>query len=224
MLRALRNALPAILLAGVLLAVFHDKPYTIDDSFFLRQARQVIREPANPSGFEWFWDHRWDRVSRLSPSGAGMAYLLVPATLLGAPEWAAHLTLMLLLALAALAMARLTLRLGATDAESAAASLLLVTAPTVLAMSATAMPDVPALAIGLWGMERLLAFRKRGNAAVGLTAGILLGLSIFTRSHAVMLLPVGALFLWPRRRSLWPSLSRSRSFSAFSHAIPSPGT
>jgi hypothetical protein len=81
-------------------------------------------------------------------------------------------------------------------------------------MAGTAMPDVPAMALGLLGLERSAAFRSVGGALRGLTAGVCLGAAVLVRSHSVMLLPVAALLLGGlqrgersfqlRSRVLWP--------------------
>ena len=47
-LSSVLRAMPAILLGAALLAPFWDKPYTIDDPFFLEQARQVLADPLHP--------------------------------------------------------------------------------------------------------------------------------------------------------------------------------
>jgi len=216
-----RQALPAILLAGVLLTPFLHSAYTIDDTFFLTQARQVLEHPFDPSGFEIAWLRRVDRASRLAPTGPGMAYILAPTLAVGGAEWAAHLTQLLFLAAAALALVRLATLLSASPAEARLMALLLVACPAVLGMAGTAMPDVPAMALGLVGLERSVAFRSVGGALRGLSAGVCLGAAILVRSHSVMLLPVAALLLgglqrgeqsfrlrsrvlWPAALALWP--------------------
>jgi len=209
-----RLAIPAFLWIAVVFTAFSDKAYTIDDPFFLAQANQVLKEPLNPSGFDIVWGPKLGRASEVSPTGPGMAYILAPTAALGGAEWAAHLTVFAFLAAgvwSAVAMAR---RLGATANEARLVSLALVSIPTVLAMAGTAMPDVPAMTVGLVGLERTLAFRSSRRTAQGIAVAVALGSAILIRSHSVMLLPVAAIFLvgaelrsGPRAldpRRLWP--------------------
>lgn len=178
-----------------MLTPFLNSAYTIDDTFFLAQARQVLEHPLDPSGFEIAWIRRVDRASRLAPTGPGMAYILVPTLAAGGSEWVAHLTQIGFVALAALALVRLAGHLSASPAEARLAALLLAANPTLLGMAGTAMPDVPAMALGLLGLERAAAFRAKGGPGSGLAAGLCLGSAILVRSHSVMLLPVAALLL-----------------------------
>jgi hypothetical protein len=219
-----RLAAPAVILAGIVLAPFLDKAYTVDDAYFLFQAEQVLKEPLNPSGFDIVWDAKIGRASRLSPSGPGMAYILAPTLALGGGEWMAHASVFLLLALGAWSTVALARRLGLPDNDARTAGLLLVSAPAVLAMSATAMPDVPAMALGVLGLERLLAFRASGRALPGVLAALALGLAVLCRSHTVVLWLVGAIlvsgvdslrslrgYLW---RKLWPLVGAASGSAA----------
>ena len=166
------RAMPAILLGAALLAPFWDKPYTIDDPFFLEQARQVLADPLHPNDFEFTWVGETWSVAEIAVSGPGMAYLLAPVVRAGAPEPLAHLLGFALLALAAVALCSLSARLGATPEETTGAALLLVSRPAVLVMSGTVMPDVPGMALGLWGVERCAAFRERGHWWQGLAGAV----------------------------------------------------
>lgn len=211
-----RLAVPAFLWVALVFVLFHDKAYTIDDPFFLAQAEQILAHPLDPSGFDIVWGTSVGRASEVSPTGPGMAYLLTPTAALGGAEWAAHGTVFAFLALGAWAIAALSRQLGAERAEARIAAGALVSIPVVLAMAGTAMPDVPAMAVGLVGMERTLAFRRERNATQGIAAALCFTAAILIRSHAVMLLPVAAVFLvgkelrpfdWKRAldmRRLWP--------------------
>jgi hypothetical protein len=203
-----RLALPAFAVVIAVFAVFHDKAYTIDDPFFLLQAEQVLKSPLDPSGFEIVWGPKLGRASEVSPTGPGMAYILTPTVALGAHEWVAHATVLSFLAFAALVMVAVAGRLGASPGEARVASVALVTIPTVLALAGTVMPDVPAMAMGLFGLERCLAFRD--DRRPGQSAAIVLAFTaaILIRSHAVMLLPIAAIFLVGRefREGRWREL------------------
>jgi len=190
-----RLALPAFAVVIAVFVFFHDKAYTIDDPFFLLQADQVLKDPLNPSGFEIVWGPQLGRASEVSPTGPGMAYILTPTVAFGAQEWIGHLTVLSFLAFAGLLMASFAQHLGASPAEARLGSTALVTIPAVLALAGTVMPDVPAMAMGLFGLERCMALRRDRRPAQAAAALLAFTAAILIRSHAVMLLPVAAIFL-----------------------------
>ena len=194
---ALRCAAPALVLASAVLLPFLGKAFTIDDTMFLRQAEHLLSDLLHPTAFEMVWSSASVPVrnSAIIPSGPAMAYLLVPCVRLGGTEWVAHLTQLLLFGLAILATAGLALRLGLDCAGARAASLLLAATPAALAMAGTAMPDVPAMAFGVVGMERLFAWRDGHRWQQGVSAALAFALSVLARPHLILLLGIAALAL-----------------------------
>ncbi len=192
---ALRSALPALVLSAVVLLPFLDKPFTIDDTVFLFEARHALSDPLHPTAFSMNWDHAYERVSAFVPTGPVMAWLLVPSIMAGGEEWLAHAVELLALWLAIVATVSLALRFGLAPRWAAGAGLLVAATPTALAMAGTAMPDVPAMALGVAGLERLVAWREEGRWHQAVAAAILLGLAPMTRMHLVLLFGVGALFV-----------------------------
>lgn len=198
-------AMPAIVVAALVLLPFLDKAFTIDDTVFLREAEHAISDPLHPTAFVMVWNEDAERV--VPTSGPLMAWLLVPTILAGGAEWVAHLGQLLFLTLALLATVSLGLRLGLSPAWASAAGVLLAVAPAALAMAGTAMADVPAMALGVAGIERLLAWKQERKVFQGVLAALLLGLAPLARSHLLLILGVGVLLLagefW--RRSSWTS-------------------
>lgn len=191
----IRSAAPAFLLSLVLLAPFFGKAFTIDDTVFMREARHALQDPLHPTAFDMVWGEVPERVSQIVPTGPVMAWLLVPSALAGGVEWLAHLVQLAMLWLAILATVSLALRLGLAATWATAAGLLLVAMPAVLAMAGTAMPDVPAMALGVAGIERLVAWSQDRRFLQGVLAACFLALGALTRSHVFLLLGVGAVFL-----------------------------
>jgi 4-amino-4-deoxy-L-arabinose transferase-like glycosyltransferase len=190
-------AAPAILLAVAVLVPFRDKAFTIDDTVFLSEAEHALSDPWHPTAFEIAWSEvpRPVRLSSVMASGPVIAWLLVPSVRAGGAEWLAHLVPLLLMALAILATVSLGLRLGLERRWAAAAGLLLATTPAALGMAGTAMPDVPAMAFGIVGLERLVAWRRDRRLDQAVFATVFLALAALTRSHAILLLGIGSLFL-----------------------------
>jgi hypothetical protein len=216
-------AWPALLLATVCLVPYLNKPFDIDDPYFLAMARQIVKHPAHPIDFELCWNipslAGECRNAFYFASGnpvlgqVGQGYVLVPAVLGGAHEWAAHLTQLVLVWIAIVAMTLLIFRFGWDRWHATIGALLLVAIPPFLPMASTAMPDILATAVALVAMERLAGWKSEGKWGQGAAAAIALGLAGFTRPHLVLLLPLGAFFLLdsihPRevlaqvRRKLW---------------------
>lgn len=190
-----RAAAPALLAATLVLAAFHDKAFTIDDSFFLAEAQHVLEDALHPTAFNIVWAQVPERVSQIMASGPVMPYLLVPTVLLDGAEWMAHLTQFLVLALAIIATVALALRVGLTPRGARLAALFLVATPAALAMASTSMPDIAAMAFGVAGMERLYAWKQGGRWHQAFAASLLLGLACLARSHLMVLLGIGALAL-----------------------------
>jgi hypothetical protein len=190
-------AAPAIVLVSLVLLPFRNKAFTIDDTLFLKQAQHALTDPLHPTAFEIVWSEFPFpvRVSRIMPSGPVMAWLLLPAVAAGGLEWMAHSVQLVMMAVALLATVALGLRLGLTPRWAAAAGLLLAGTPAVLGMAGTAMPDVAAMAFGVAGLERLVAWKEDRRADQGVVAAVLLGLAPLARSHLILILGIGALFL-----------------------------
>ena len=211
----LASAFPALLLATVCLLPYLNKPFVIDDPYFLTMAQQVIKYPAHPMDFSICWNSPFYclKAYALTPGNALMGYVLVPTVLGGAHEWMAHLTQLVLAWIAILAMTSLTLRLGWSRRHAIVGALLLVAIPSFLPMASTAMPEILATALALIAMERLAAWKAEEKWSQAAAAAIALGLAAFARSHLALLFPLGAFFLLdsihPRealaqvRRKLW---------------------
>ncbi len=220
-----QNCLPAILIICCLFVFFADKAFTIDDSLFLSQAQQIVLEPLQPHNFKIVWDQKFASAASIITSGAGMSYLLTPTILANGREWVGHLTVLLCLAATVLALYSLTRLLDFSAFEAKIATLLLVTMPTIMAMSTTVMPDIPAMTLGLIGVERLVMFFRYSRWHQALAGSLSMALSLFFRSHTILLLAILLLLLWleyshssQKRHCLWSGLMAiglSVSFAIF---------
>jgi len=193
--------LPGFVLAVTCLLPFLNKAYTIDDPWFLFEARQILKTPLQPMSFPVCWMGNETCLTQAGNLGAGttqglMGYLLVPVILVGGSERAAHLLQILLVGIAILAMVKLSLRLGFTEFQAAIAGMLMTAIPPFLSMASTAMPDIAALALGLAGTERLLAWKQEQHWHEGLIASLALGLAPYARPQIALLLPLGAIWLF----------------------------
>ena len=194
----LRLAAPAIVLASLLLLPFLDKPLTIDDPLFLRAAEHALVDPLHPGNFEQVWN-AGDRLplSQYWLGGTLPAYVLAPVAALGNREWIAHLYQWGILCVFLLGCVSVARRLGCDRRQAGAVGLLVASNPVTLALSATSMPDVMAVAFGVWGVDRVLAFREERRRGTGAAAGSLLAAAVLCRGSTLALLLVAALLLTP---------------------------
>jgi hypothetical protein len=201
-------------LALAALLPFLGKAFTVDDPWFLLEAKQILKTPLQPMSFEICWMGNETCLKRADSLGAGaaqglMGFFLVPSVLAGGSEWIAHAMQLLVTCLAVLAIAKLALRLGFDRVQAAFAGVLLVAIPPFLPMANTAMPDVLASTLGLIGVERLLAWRDEHRWHQAVVSSVALGLAPYGRPHLALLLPLGALWLLNEIR-IKPALAQIR--------------
>ena len=206
----LRLAAPASFVASLLLLPFLNRPLTIDDPLFLREARHALVDPRHPADFEQVWNSgERQKLSQYLLGGTLPAYVLAPVAALGGSEWIAHLYQWLLLCGFLVASVSVARRLGCDRRQANTVGLLIASNPVTLAMAATAMPDVMAMMFGMAGMDRLLLFREDRRWGAGLASGVLLAAALLCRASTAPLLLVAALLLmpasWKRAAAcLWP--------------------
>src|SRR5215467_15457320 len=121
----LASAWPALLLATACLLPFLNKPFLIDDPWFLIMARQILKSPLHPMDVDLCWNMvpYCTKAYEITPGNTLMGYALVPAVLDGAKEWAAHLTQLIFVWVAVIAMASLVLRMGWSKGHAMAGAL-----------------------------------------------------------------------------------------------------
>ena len=212
--RAVIAATPATLLALAACLFFLNKAYTIDDATFLLAAEHMLVDPLHPFAFDLVFHGIPTRAST-NVTGPVMAVLLIPAVLAQGAEWLAHSVMLLVFVVGLVSSAALSLRLGTSDEGAAWVSLLVATSAAVLAMATTSMPDVPAMAFGALGAERLLAFRSHRRAWTGIAAAVALALAVLSRLHLILaFIPLAGLLLptWPHNLRAARDMLLSRPF------------
>lgn len=191
----LRAGLPGCVIAAVCLSFFLTRAFTIDDTIFLRAARQATLTPLHPFAFDMCWesDGVVRHFSQFVANAPLMGYLLIPAVLSAFPELTGHILQILLLAAGILATASLALRLGLSRSEALLAGLLTATCPVVLGMAATVMPDILAMTLGVIALERFMAWRQDRTWWNWVAASSALTLAPLARPHLALMLPICAL-------------------------------
>ena len=193
---ALACAWPAMALSALLLLPFLHTPFTIDDPLYLAEAQHVLEDPFHPLAFDVVWSFDVEtRISNLAHGGIAEPFFLVPTVLAGNAEWVAHLTGIVALAIALFTTALLALRLGLDRRGATIAALLAGSAPAVMGMAGTAMPDIPAMMYTILGMERFLAWRDGRKWHQCLLAAVWLSLAALTRMQTILFLAPAFVFL-----------------------------
>ena len=186
------SAGPATLVALAFLLPFLNSAFTIDDVTFLLEAKHILIDPFHPSAFDMVTDGVRVRLSHTLVTGPVMAYLLVPAVLAGGKEWMAHAIEAALLVVGICGTVALGLRLGLDKVQAAIAALLVVASPAVMGMASTAMPDVPAMAFGVLGIERFLRWLQTQRWTSAAAAALLFALATLCRPSLL----IGVAMLW----------------------------
>ena len=161
------------------------------------------------------------RLSSLMVSGPAMAYLLVPSVLLGGAEWAAHLVQFLLVILAILATVSLAMQLGIDRRERSIGGLIIASTPAVMGMAVTSMPDIPAMAFAVLGMERFLPGGRSEDGINALPLPLGFALAFLSRPHLILLLGVAAMSFLTIQAAAKIYVPASRPFSIFETPISS---
>lgn len=215
-------ALPGVALALCVLVPYLGKAYTIDDTLFLRQAEHAARDALHPAAFDYYWDYAsggsdsLERLSSYMPSGPVMAWLLLPAVRLTHGEMLAHAMQLVLFMAAIVATASTGLRLGLGESAARRAAVLLAASPAVLGMSSTCMPDTAAMAFGVIGIERALAWRESRRLTAAIATVAMLSAAALSRNHAWLLLGLALLFTIGAR----PASGSAARFSGVVAAVP----
>jgi hypothetical protein len=159
------------------------------------------------------------------PGNFLMSYLLVPVATRNDPEALAHLMQIITLWCGIVATVSLAFRFGFDAFAACAAGLFLASAPPVLAMASTAMPDILAMSLGVIGIERLVAWKEDGKVFNGVVSALALGLAPIARAHLLFLWPIAALLLRDDARIFnvwsWITLPKRRWFPLIAAAFVS---
>src|SRR5580692_11155001 len=179
---------------------FSGKPFNIDDTLFVYEARQIAQHPLDPFGFKvnWFIDAIPMAYETRNPPLASY-YSAAAAVFVGWSERALHLAFLLPALATVLGTYRLAQRLTNSPLLAAAATLL---TPGSLISANSVMCDTMALALWLWavifwveGFEP----RKPGSLAISV---VLTTSCALTKYFGIALIPLLAVYSLARQRRL----------------------
>src|SRR3954451_11815559 len=101
-------SIPALVIVWAVLLPFCGKAFTIDDTFYLREAQQALHTPLTPTATLLSWDgagitDEYVPLSAPAPVGPGIAYVMLPAAAGGMDERLVHITQLVLFSVTILA-------------------------------------------------------------------------------------------------------------------------
>ncbi|WP_183359493.1 hypothetical protein [Geomonas limicola] len=142
-----------------------------------------------------------------------MAWLLVPAVLVANNELGAHLMQLVMLWIAVFSTISIARAFEIKEPWSTLSGVILVAMPTVLAMAGTAMPDVPAMAFGVAGIERFISWNQTRKFSQATLSATLVGIGILLRPHLIVLVVIGAVLINGPSFSLSPFRNRLKALT-----------
>jgi hypothetical protein len=192
-----------ILLAVAVLAClvpFSGKPFNIDDTLFVYEARQIAQHPLDPFGFKvnWYLDAIPMAYETRNPPLASY-YSAAAAIFVGWSERALHLAFLLPAIATIWGTYRLAQRLTNSPLLAAVATLL---TPGFLVSANSVMCDTMALALWLWAIifwVEGLELRKPSYLAI---SAVLITLCALTKYFGIALILLLAAYSFVRQRRL----------------------
>ncbi len=202
-----RSPLAAAILLSILtllvLLPFAGKAVHIDDTLFLKAARQISEKPFDPYGFDVNWYGAVMRMSEVTKNPPLASYYMALAGwLMGWSEVSLHLAFLLPAVGAVLGTFFLARRLCG---RAILAGFIALSAPVFVVSSTTLMCDTIMLALWVWavllwieGLDRGDPLRLGGSAA-------LVAASALTKYYGMTLIPLLVLYalLQKRRLGAW---------------------
>jgi 4-amino-4-deoxy-L-arabinose transferase-like glycosyltransferase len=189
-----RRIVEIIVITALLLALmlpFLDKPFHIDDYFYIQITKAIIKEPGKPYSFTINWgETQGSGFGDLNPPL--FSYFLAPVwATWGASELPLHLVALLFVFLAILSFYFLCCEL---DIDPLMPTLVLLSTP-FWAVGTNLMLDTPAMGLVIPAVLFFVAGVKREKLWLLILSGILFSLAVLTKYSALALF--GPFFVYP---------------------------
>lgn len=202
-----------LIVCGVTLLVllpFVGKPFNIDETLFLRAARQIQEHPLDPYGCQLNW-YGWDQPLYAITKNPPLASYLIAAWAwaFGWSEIALHLCFVLVGLAAATGTYALACRFSR---RPLVAALLAVSTPAFLISATSVMCDVLMLACWCWAIEFWFRGLDTGRSREFVASSLLIVAAALSKYFGICLIPFLAVVTVMQKRSidgslLWLALS-----------------
>ena len=210
MSRTSRRELAIVVLFSLaLLLPYAGGAYHIDEPFFLIQARHILRDPLNPTGFSINCLGSLRPVSQAHAYPPLMPYLLAPSMALsGGSEWAMRLLNLPFDLLAACCLYLLAARFLASPLLPA---LIVLSCPAYFLDMRLLMAEKYLVALGLAGLYALVRGIEDRRPPIYWASAVLLASAFMVKYSALCLIAAALAYSWrkrvpPRRLALYAAL------------------
>lgn len=193
----------AFLVPTLVLLPFATKAFHIDDTFFLRTAEQILREPLDFYGFQINWYGRTQPASEIIKNPPGTAYFLaLLAAILGWEEIPLHAAMAVCTGLFSLGAYLLAARFCN---QPLLAALLATLTPAVLVSGNTVMSDIPMTLFYVWALYFWVKGIDEQRHSFLWAAAVAIALSFFNKYFGITALGLALLYgaLIRRRAGTW---------------------
>jgi len=192
-----RAYLVALLVAAAVGAPFLTKAYHIDDTFVLAVSDQILKDPLRPFDTTINWRNDPMPIREITKNPPLLSYYLAPFIAeWGYDEIALHGAMMVFLVLLAVGAALV----GAWFWVGPWWPMLFVMFSPLVLVSPNVMRDVPAAALGTFGMALFVLGSDDSKKTQTAFGALFVGLAVLTKYSSASLIPVMGLYLLLHRR------------------------
>ena len=199
-MKDLKNILLISAAVLVLLLPFINKPFHIDDPFYLKMAQQIIQDPARPYSFAINWSgHLRDAWTDMEATFPPLIpyYMALIIKLFGLKEWVLHLFFLPFALAAAIGMYFVSKKFVKDPLIPA---LFCAVSPVFLVSATGLMLDVPMLAFSLASLAFFLHGVDEDRPLLVAVSMLLCSAAILTKYTALVLIPLFASCLYFQRK------------------------
>jgi hypothetical protein len=183
----------------IFLAPFSGRAFHVDDTLFMWTARQIVKQPLNPYGFNVVWDTERVPMSEVTQNPPlASYYAAVLGTAAGWSERVLHLGFMIPALIVVLGTCHLANRLATSPLIAGFATLL---APGFFVSALSVMCDTLVLALWMLATIFWIEAEDDGKPFCLIVSGFLIGASALTKYFGAALIPLLLVYSLVRRRT-----------------------
>ncbi|MGB9236380.1 MAG: glycosyltransferase family 39 protein [Terriglobales bacterium] len=215
----------AFLAAATILSLlpFSAKAFNVDDTLFVFAARQIVKHPLDPYGFELVWEKSARRMSDITMNPPlACYYAAVVGRIVGWSERALHLAFLLPALAMILGTYRLARRCTRFPLLAALAALL---TPGVLVSATSVMCDTMMVALWIWAAILWTEGLEPVKPVYLIASSFLIAASALTKYYGIALIPLLLVYSFVRLRRLgwWAAYLAIPAMSLVGYEIWSAG-
>ncbi len=199
--REIKLIIVIVLFILIQLVPYINKPFHVDDPFYLKMAEQITRDPLRPYSFSINWSGElrkvWPFMEATFPPLIPF-YLALIMVILGTGEIIMHSMFLVFPIIAGISMYYLSKRFGSPPLIS---SLIMASTPVFLVMSTTLMLDTPLLSLWLLSAVMFIYGVDSNNKTLLLLSSIAIGICSLAKYTGLLLFPLLYLYIFLNRKA-----------------------